>query len=204
MEHTKSIIGSLLLGFFLLFCNYLSANNLNQVMQQANEAYQQKDYATSIDLYQQIVEAGNEGAILYYNLGNAYFKNDELAKAVLWYERARRLDPRNEDIQHNIAFVNQKLIDKIDVLPELFITRWWKGVSQSFTSNGWAIASIIFSALFFLFLALFLLLKNPRIKSLSIILSIICIVLLIFSILFAHQEKNRYEKHPEAIVMDLE
>ena len=119
---------------FLLFIfndtpTTLSAVNNEELMKQANEAYQAKKYNEAVNLYLQIVNNGNEGAVLYYNLGNAYYKCKEPAKAVLWYERALRLSPNNEDIQHNIAFVNQSFVDKIDVLPSLFLVRWWNSLS---------------------------------------------------------------------------
>lgn len=201
----KKIATSGTLIFLILFAFYGLAETADwkQTMQNANDAYQKQDYATAVTLYQQIADAGNEGSILYYNLGNAYYKNGNSAKALLYYERALRLDPRNEDIKHNIAFVNQKLIDKIDALPEIFITRWWNALSQSLTSNGWAIFSIVCSALIFILLAVILLVKNQLTKSITLIVTIICAIILIFSVIFSSKEKNRYMKEPEAIVMDL-
>ena len=195
----KKIVGLLMLCLMLFSASY--AESYQQLMQRANTAYQQQQYAEAVALYQQIADAGNEGSVLYYNLGNAYYKTDDLSHALLWYERALRLDPRNEDIKHNIAFVNRQLVDRIEVLPELFITRWWNALSKSLTSNTWAILSIIFCALMFLSVVLLLVARRPWLRSLGLATTVLCLLLTVFSIIFAHKEAVRYEKFPEAIVM---
>ena len=192
------------LGLFTLCLMLFTASygeSYQQLMQRANTAYQEQHYAEAVALYQQIADAGNEGSILYYNLGNAYYKTDDLSHALLWYERALRLDPRNEDIKHNIAFVNRQLVDRIEVLPELFITRWWNAISKSVTSNTWAMLSIIFCSLMFLSVVLLLVGRRSWLRSLGLASAIVFLMMTIFSIIFAHKEAVRYEKSPEAIIM---
>ena len=177
------------LGLFTLCLMLFTASygeSYQQLMQRANTAYQEQHYAEAVALYQQIADAGNEGSILYYNLGNAYYKTDDLSHALLWYERALRLDPRNEDIKHNIAFVNRQLVDRIEVLPELFITRWWNAISKSVTSNTWAMLSIIFCSLMFLSVVLLLVGRRPWLRSLGLTSAIVFLLLTVFSIVFAH------------------
>ncbi len=170
-------------------------------MQRANEAYQNQKYNDAVSLYLKVVNAGNEGSVLFYNLGNAYYKSNHNAEAVLWYERALRLEPRNEDIKHNIAFVNRQFVDRIEVLPELFIVRWWNAVSMSLTANAWAILSIVSCCIMLIFIALIFVAKTPWLRSIGMPLSIIALLVMIFSIIFAHKENIRYEKYPQAIVM---
>jgi tetratricopeptide (TPR) repeat protein len=130
----------------------LSGNSIQDsavvYLQQANEAYQSNNYEEAVALYTKVLDLQYESASLFYNIGNAYFKSGENARALLWLERAQRLDPNNEDINHNIAFVQQKLIDKIEVLPELFIVKWWNACSNLFTGNKWATISIVSRAIF--------------------------------------------------------
>lgn len=203
MKLKNNILRKLFNILFLFCCISATAfaQNYDDMMRHANEAYQKQQFEEAAALYQQIADAGNEGSVLYYNLGNAYFKCEENGKALLWYERALRLDPRNEDIKHNIAFVNQKLVDRIEEMPELFVTRWWNALSGSLTSHSWAVFSIIASLLFFVTLAGMLLLKRPALRSVCTWGSFLCLILLVFSIIFANKEKNRYWETPEAIVM---
>ena len=193
---------------FILFISLsfsLSGNSLKDsavlYLQQANEAYQSNDFENAVALYTKVVDLQYESATLYYNLGNAYFKSGDNARALLWFERARRLDPNNEDIIHNISFVQQKLIDRIEHLPRLFIVKLWNSVSQFLTGNQWAILSIIACAVFALCLLLILLIRISWVRSLSVFIAILALVFTIFSVIFAKKESARYIQHPEGIVM---
>lgn len=170
-------------------------------LNEGNSFYQQKKYSEAIDSYQKVIDKNFESATLYYNLGNAYFKNEENGKALLWYERALKFDPSNEDIQHNIAFVNQKLEDKIDVLPELLLTRWYNTIASSMTSNQWATFSIIAFIIILLSILTLLLVRIPWIKSSSIFVLFFSLLFFIFSILFSYRNSTISEKHPEAIIL---
>jgi hypothetical protein len=77
-----------------------------------NAAYEAGDYGAAIDRYMEVVNAGIVHRDLYYNLGNAFFKSGELGHAVLWYERALELDPRNDDVRANVAVVRAMLRDQ--------------------------------------------------------------------------------------------
>lgn len=195
---------SLFFVFLLMTMNLFSQNTIDvdSVMQNGNEAYQQENYSEAIQLYQSIINEGNEGSILFYNLGNAYYKSGDLARALLWYERALRLDPNNDDIKHNILFVNNKIIDKIENIPEFVLSKWWNTLSKSMTSRSWAIVSIIFAFLLFLLIVIFSMSRRQWLHTLSFILGVLIFITLIVSIAFAEKEKNRYQKEPEAIVME--
>ena len=192
---------------FFIFSFSLSANSVQDsavvYMQQANTAYQSNDFKEAIALYTKVVDLQYESAILYYNLGNAYFKSGDNAQAMLWLERANRLAPNNEDIIHNINFIQQKLIDRIEQLPELFIVKWWDNCSKLCTGNQWAVLSIVSCSLFALCFLLILLIRVSWIRSASIFIAIIALFITIFSILFAKKETTRYIQHPEGIIMQL-
>jgi len=185
--------------FSLAFSAFASVDD--PLMQQGNTAYQNGDYEQAIDCYQEIISHGNEGAILYYNLGNAYFKAKQTPEALLWYERALRLDPSNEDIKHNIAYANMQITDKIEVLPELFIVRWWNGLSQSTTATSWAVMAVVFGAVFALSIALMLVSRRRWLSVTAVILAIVSLIIAVFSLIFASKESKRYIQQPEAIVM---
>jgi len=184
----------------LISSGFLFADN-NTIMQQANAAYQAQKYQQAKNLYLTIVKSGNEGAILFYNLGNACFKNGEKATSLLWYERALRLDPSNEDIKHNIAFVNQNITDKIEEVPDFILFRWWNSLSMSLTATNWAIASIIFA--FLLVTGMIIMLVTPQqwLRSSGFVFALVMMIMLVMSTIFAHKESVRYKNNPEAIVM---
>ena len=109
----------------------------------ANKAYSAGSYTTAADLYNKVYATGYEAPELFYNLGNTYFKMNDYAHAILWYERGKRLDPGNEDIDFNLNIANTKISDKIEPLPELFYKRWFNGALQFFSVDSWAMIGII-------------------------------------------------------------
>ncbi len=185
--------------FSIAFSAFASVDD--SLMQQGNTAYQNGDYELAIDCYHEIISHGNEGAILYYNLGNAYFKAKQTPEALLWYERALRLDPSNEDIKHNIAYANMQITDKIEVLPELFIVRWWNALSKSMTVTGWAMSAVVFGAFLALSIALILVSRRRWFSVTTVVLALFSLIIAIFSLIFASKESKRYIRQPEAIVM---
>lgn len=171
--------------------------------QMADSAYQKEDYTGAIRMYEQIAANGYESASLFYNLGNAYYKSGENAKALLWYERALKLDPADEDIQHNIAFVNRKIIDKIDAVPETLFAQWWRNVTNLMTERQWAVLSIIGSFLLFLSIGAYLFARNGGVRTTGFVTFWISIIIIVFSVIFASKQKENATHHNEAIVMDL-
>ena len=95
-------------------------------MSQADALYSQGKYAQAAEHYQTILSTGNSSADLYYNLGNTYYRMGKIADAIIHYERALRLDSGHEDAKHNLAFVQNLTVDKIDPIGSIFLVDWWK------------------------------------------------------------------------------
>lgn len=126
----------------LVFCllaittTTLLANPQTQ-FETANEAYKNGNYQKAIEQYEAVLQAGNFSEEIYYNLGNAYFKTDQLGKAILNYERAALNSPRDEDIQFNLAIANAKKVDDLDQIGKFFATEWWQGLHKLLSANIW-------------------------------------------------------------------
>ena len=125
---------------------------------EGNAAYEEGNYDQAMSLYRQIEESGMESAALYYNMGNTYYKMKSYPMAILYYEKALKLDPGNEDIRTNLEIANLAIVDKINVLPQSFIARWWNGLKTSLSADGWAWVSVAAFAL--LLLCLFIRQRN--------------------------------------------
>lgn len=174
---------------------YTQANTFTQ----ANEAYNHHQYAQAITLYTQCVNQGYHDADLYYNLGNAYYKNDQIGLSILWYERALRLNPTNEDIIHNLAFANEHIIDKTDNQP-LLIQKWANGILHLFSANEWAVCSIILSLLTCLCILLILIGKSSSWRMQGLVLSIVFGILMATSIVLACISNRQSQARNKIIV----
>ena len=106
----------------------------------ANAAYADGRYDEAAALYQSMIDE-QPNATLYYNLGNAQFKQGELAQAILAYERALRLQPNHKDAQYNLAFAQSKITDNIED-QDFFLSAWARTLRNSLSERTWLILSI--------------------------------------------------------------
>ncbi len=121
----------------------------DELFEEGNRLYQQEDYQGALDNYLRIREAGFESPDLYYNIGNAYFKANELGRAILYYERARRLAPNDADILANLELARSLGADEIVPLPRFWLFRvgsWWmnlfpRSVLIGLTAVGYLLAT---------------------------------------------------------------
>lgn len=134
--------------------------------EQANQLYRDGKYAGSAELFEQILRQGYESPELYFNLGNAYFKSENLPAAILSYERAYRFSPNDEDVRYNLRIVNLRITDKIEPIPKLFFVEWWESFMNLTSSGGWAAAVIASGWLVALCASLFVVLRSEFIRRL--------------------------------------
>ena len=106
----------------------------------ANTAYAEGRYADAAALYQSMIDEAPD-AVLYYNLGNAEFKQGELAQAILNYERALRLKPNYKDAEYNLAFAQSRITDNITE-QDFFLSVWARTVRNSLKESTWFRLSI--------------------------------------------------------------
>jgi len=129
---TRLLLISVLVGAALS----AQAQDPQQVFEQANQLYQQGKFAEAGEAYESLVNNGYASGVLYYNLGNAYYKVGNIAKAVLFYERALKLMPNDEDLRYNLQLANSVIIDKIEPAPRLFIWQYRDGMKQMLSLHG--------------------------------------------------------------------
>ena len=115
---------------------------VEQVWDAANTAYINSDYHRAIDAYRQLILRGYASDKLYYNLANAYFKEGQLGKSILFYRRALRLAPGSDDIRYNLSVAEARTKDNIEQIPEFFLTEWMRGVRHTMSCTAWSILSL--------------------------------------------------------------
>jgi len=195
-------ISSIICLASMLFLNsgIYSQSVFKELDEKATKAYTDGQFHYAIELYDSIINMGYVSAALYYNLGNAYFKTDHLPYAILYYEKAKKLDPSDDNIEHNLIFANTLTTDKINELPLLFYQKWWQALYNKFTTDNWAIIFLIFTNLFILFFAIYLITNRLFLKKLSFFAFLLFFVISIFTIIFAQKQYNSTYKLKSAIV----
>ena len=127
----------------MLFASHNSFAQENQaLMNTANNAYNEGLYDSALNVYHSIEKKNLESAELFYNMGNSYFKNNELALAILYYEKAKKLAPNDEDTEYNLGIANSLIVDKIEKIPVLFYKNWWNYFYNLFNADIWTIVSV--------------------------------------------------------------
>ena len=168
------------------------------VFRRANALYSQKKYAEAIQLYRDIKEAGWRSSSLYYNLGNACFKEGDLGRAVLNYRRAENLSPRDPEIRKNLQYARENLHDDIPVRPAGFINRIRTLIIHQFPPPVWAkLSSILY---FLLGLWIILVLFFPAWRRISGPVILWLGIVLILSLLTSYLAYSYY-RVPRAIIL---
>lgn len=166
-----------------------------------NKAYMEGAYDKAIEEYCAILEGGEYSLELYYNLANAYFKMENIGKAILYYNKALRIAPSQEDVLHNLAIAETRTKDKITAVPEFFLHRWMRVVRNSVSCNAWGALSVLFFALILTFVLLFLLASRLGVRKAGFYGALCSLLLFVATTAFAISSRNDILTKDEAVVM---
>jgi tetratricopeptide (TPR) repeat protein len=183
------------LSYIVLFLTLLSFPAYsNPLLEKAEKAYDSRNYKEAIASYEQLIGEGYVSWQLYFNLGNAYYRNNELGRAIYYYELARKIEPADEDVRVNLAIAAGKTTDKIDAKENFFISAVKTNLLSYFSTRTWAWLTITgllaASALFFLFVSA----PAVLVKRLAFVLSCCFLIATIVVYLLGYSAvKARYE-----------
>jgi len=180
-----------------VFAADLEADTL---ISRANQAYNQGLYDSAITLYTTVLDEGLESNELYYNMGNAYFKSNKLPSAILYYEKAKKLSPNDEDVNFNLSIANSMIVDKIEKVPELFYKQWWNYFYNAFNEDMWTILSIISWLILLVLIGVFILTKSRSIKKVSFYLGLLFILISVATFGLSSQKYYYTKENKEAII----
>ena len=187
-------------GMMSLVADSTKTNAL-PTLAEADSAYIQGDYFTAIGIYESIIENQGVNATLYMNLGNCWLKRDEVAKAILCYERAYLIDPSDPDVKFNLELARTKTVDKVNQVNQLFIVVWFKKLLAVLDVNGWAIMTVILFAAAILFTGVLLFSKKRALRKISFSFSVFFLLLSILSFIFATTQMGNLTERDTAIIM---
>ncbi len=179
----------------------LEAPSHEQSWDRANTAYINDDYVTAIRTYEEMLADGVRSTKLYYNLANAYFKRDELGRAILNYHRALRLSPADEDVRYNLSVAEARTKDTIDRIPEFFLSEWIGSLRGLMGSTAWTILSLLALAAMFALLILFLLARRLMLRKVGFYGTLTAFLLFVLTTWFAIGQRAAQLNTSEAVVM---
>ena len=166
----------------------------------ADTEYQKGNYQQAIRDYEEILKNG-ESAEIYFNLGNAYYRTDNITKAVLNYERARLLSPGDDDINFNLQFARSKTIDKITPQSEMFFVTWYKSLVNFTSVDNWAKTGILCIVMALLLVLLYLFGPQLMLRKIGFFAGLAFFVIFLLSNLFAFQQKQALDNRTGAIII---
>jgi len=193
----KKIIIILLL-FVTTYCSALTPSAL---IDSANINYKKSFFEKAIKQYEAVIDCGFQSSELYYNLGNSYFRFKNLPKAILYYEKAKLIAPDDEEINFNLNLANSLIIDKVNAVPEFFVSKWIKNAITQFNSNTWAIISLTIFIISLAFLLLFLFSKKIILRKIFFWVGVFLLMFTVFSTYSSISTKNNITNNNSAIIM---
>lgn len=166
----------------------------------ADSLYVGKHYAEAAELYAQLADS-TASSELYYNLGNAEFKQKHYAKAVLAYERALRIDPDNEDAQYNLALVRTRLLDRFSKPSEMFFISWVRDWVTAHSVAHWTLMSFLWIVVFFVCLILYFTASRMWLRKTGFFAALFCVLCFIVTTVFAVVQRYRFANNTDAVIM---
>ncbi len=137
---SKVWIGLLLIVFIMINRSFAQEENDLAI---ANGLAAKEDHNGAIQTYHQLASEGKISLELYYNLANSYLALDSLAQAILYYEKALLINPKDQDVLNNLEIAKDKLPERLTEIDEFFLIRFWKSFYKSLQANTWAWLNIV-------------------------------------------------------------
>ena len=166
-----------------------------------NKAYIEGNYDKAIEEYHAILEDGEYSMKLYYNLANAYFKVGAISKSILYYNKALRVDPSQEDARHNLTLAEKRITDNVAEESEFFLAKWMRGLRNTMSCTAWSVLSLVSFASLLAFALLFLLASRISLRKTGFYCALVALLLFVATISFAISSRNDMLTHDQAIIL---
>jgi len=171
-----------------------------KLFENATQLYKKNRYKEALNIYEQIVEDDYRSSEVFYNMGNAYYKLGDIPSSLLYYEKAHKLNPRDEDIDQNILLANSKLTYKTEPVPSFFLTNWWYRFILMFSENTLSVFSAICWIAASISLIIYLFAPSVSQKKATFYIGMFLFVFGAFCIFITKKQSDYLDIHQHAIV----
>ena len=180
---------------------FVNVIGFSQVFNNANAAYKQEKYSQAESSYTSILKQDKvHSAALYFNLANTYYKLNQIAPAIYFYEKALLLQPNNTSVKNNLTFAQKRTVDDIKNVPQVGFAQILNKFSQNLSYNTWAYLAAISSLLIVLFFAVYYFNNNINTKRIFFALQFVALFFVIFFMFFSVWRKNYDNSYNPAII----
>lgn len=176
-----------------------SASAVSRLISDADKAYMDNDFQKAFELYMEASRQEGTSSVLYYNIGNTYYRLDQPGNAVVYYKKALKLDPGNSDAQRNLEFVRTKLIDEQSEGNDLSKSLADR-IMSVFTPDGWAVAAIVSFVIVLIAITIYILSRTVAIRKAGFFGGIIFLILTVVSTLSAFSSARKLINQKEAVI----
>lgn len=167
----------------------------------ADSAYVHDEYARAAEIYESLIARDGESAAIYYNLGNCYYRMNQIGKCVLNYERASLLDPGDEDIRANLALARGRTADKLTPASEMFFVTWWRNLVNWQSVDAWAWTGIVALVLCLLLLLVYFFLNTLWIRKVGFYGGVAALCVCLTANICAYRQHSQLLHRDTAVVM---
>ncbi|MCK5442986.1 MAG: tetratricopeptide repeat protein [Maribacter sp.] len=193
-----------LLPVILLLVSFFGNAQNEALFSQATDSYNNGDYQKAIDYYSGILENGKHSSELYFNLGNAHYKLNQIAPSIYNYEKALLLSPNDAEIKNNLSYAQNMTLDAIETLPETGLAKIYKSMTEIMSFDQWGYTAVVFMILFTLLYIAFYYFRYATQKRIALISSIAALFISMGSAAFAFVQYNEFKADQPAIVFSSE
>lgn len=190
-----------------ILTTFIATTSLAQnatLFEQGNALYNEGKFNEAILNYDAILDTEKHSAELYFNLGNAHYKLNNIAPSIYYFEKALQLDPNDKEILHNLAFARNMTVDDIDIVPDVGFSKLFKNLTNMMSFDTWAYASVVAVFLFVIVYLLYYFSHQTGKKRLTFVGSSSFLVLTCITLFFAFNKFNIDKRDKPAIVFSQE
>ncbi len=193
-----------LLYIIVLLTAFIGNAQNEALFDKGTDAYNNGDFLKAIEYYNGILDNGQHSAALYFNLGNAYYKLNQIAPSIYNYEKALLLSPNDPEIKNNLSYARNMTLDAIEVIPETGLARIYNTITGVLSFDQWSYVGIVFMILFVLLYIAFYYFKYAMRKRIAFVASIASLMISVMAVVFAFVQYNDFMTDQPAIVFDSE
>ena len=176
------------------------AQELSQLKVEADSAFAREEYEEAQQKYQLVADSIQDASV-YYNLGCCYYRMDDMARAVLWFERAYLMNPGDRDIRFNLDMARSKTIDRITPRHEMFFVSWYRWLTNIMSLQQWAVTCIILFLLALVSLSVFFFSRSYSMRKLGFYLTFVFLLLTVLGNVCAFQQRSYLRNRNAAIII---